>query len=123
VFADCLCCEVCPLLLPAAAVMPHEQIVLRVLFAVLPFAVLGIASTIVLSRIFKRLNKRLPKREQSEFFGRWPGKVSRVRKLYREYYPDSRLEHWETGLEVLGSIAHFPSLPIPVVWLSVIPKR
>jgi len=51
-----------------------EQIVLRVLFAVLPFAVLGIASTIVLSRIFKRLNKRLPKREQSEFFGAGPAK-------------------------------------------------
>jgi hypothetical protein len=77
-----------------------EQILLRLLFVVLPFAVLGITSTIVLSRVFERVNPRLPEREQIEFFGRWPGKVSRVRKLYREYYPDSRLAHWEIGLEV-----------------------
>jgi hypothetical protein len=76
-----------------------EQIVLRLLFVVLPFAVLGMASTIVLSRIVERVNQRMPEREQIEFFGRWPGKVSRVRKLYREYYPDSRLAHWEIGLE------------------------
>ena len=77
-----------------------EQIGLRLLFVVLPFAVLGIAGTIVLFQIFERVNQRLPEREQIEFFGRWPGKVWRVRKLYREYYPDSRLAHWEIGLEV-----------------------
>jgi hypothetical protein len=77
-----------------------EQIGLRLLFVVLPFAVLGIAGTIVLLQIFERVNQRLPEREQIEFFGRWPGKVWRVRKLYREYYPDSRLAQWEIGLEI-----------------------
>jgi hypothetical protein len=77
-----------------------EQIGLRLLFVVLPFAVMGIAITIVLSQMFERVNQRLPEREQIEFFVRWPGKVSRVRKLYREYYPDSRLARWEIGLEV-----------------------
>ena len=79
---------------------------------VLPFAVLGIASTIVLSQMFERVNHRLPEREQIEFFGRWPGKVSRVRKLYREYYPDSRLAQWEIGLEVSAGL-----WAVVAVWL------
>lgn len=80
---------------------------------VLPFAVLGIAITIVLSQMFERVNDRLPEREQIEFFGRWPGKVSRVRTLYREYYPGGRLAQWEIGLEVLAGLWAL----VAAVWL------
>jgi hypothetical protein len=77
---------------------------LTLLFAVLPFAVLGVAITIALSQMFDRVNHQLPEGEQIEFFGRWPGKVSRVRRLYREYYPDGRLARWEIVLEVAAGL-------------------
>jgi hypothetical protein len=51
-----------------------EQIGLRLLFVVLPFAVLGIAGTIVLFQIFERLNQRLPEREQIDSLDAGPAK-------------------------------------------------
>ena len=64
-------------------------------------------------QIFERVNQRLPEREQIEFFGRWPGKVWRVRKLYREYYPDSRLAQWEKGLD--GTMGSGRALASPLI--------
>jgi len=77
-----------------------EQMALRLIWVGTPLALMGIASLFVVSRIFERVNQQLPEQEQIEFFGRWPGKVSRVRKLYRKYYPDSHLVQWEIGLEI-----------------------
>lgn len=58
-----------------------EQTALRLILVGLPFALMGVASLFVVSKCFERVNQRLPEQEQIEFFGRWPGKVSRVRKL------------------------------------------
>jgi len=77
-----------------------EQMASRLIWVGTPFALMGIASFFVVSQMFERVNQQLPDHEQIEFFGRWPGKVSRVRKLYRAYYPNSHLVQWEIGLEI-----------------------
>lgn len=77
-----------------------EQMVLRLICVGTPFSLMGVASLFIVSQMFERVNQHLPEQEQVEFFGRWPGKVHRVRRLYRKYYPESRLVQWEIGLEI-----------------------
>ena len=73
---------------------------LKLIWVGIPFGLMGIASLFIVSQMFERVNQQLLPHEQIEFFGRWPGKVSKVRKLYRRHYPDSHLVQWEIGLEI-----------------------
>jgi hypothetical protein len=75
---------------------------MRIVAAVLPFTVLGFSSFVLISRMIELVNQKLPKDQQIEYAYRYPGKMRKIRALYREHYPTGHLAKWELGVEVAG---------------------
>ena len=77
------------------------------LVAALPFTVLGFSSFVLISRMIELLNQKLPKDQQIEYAYRYPGKMRKIRALYREHYPTGHLSKWELVVEVTGFVWFF----------------
>jgi len=52
---------------------------------------LAIFSNFISVIIVAEVNRKLPDSEQANYFFWYPGKFSRVKRLYRKFYPQSRL--------------------------------
>lgn len=78
--------------------------VVRLVAAVLPFTVLGFSSFVLISRMIELVNQKLPKDQQIEYAYRYPGKMRKIRALYREHYPAGHLALWEIGVEATGAV-------------------
>jgi hypothetical protein len=74
------------------------------LVAALPFTVLGFSSFVLISRMIELVNQKLPKDQQIEYAYRYPGKMRKIRALYREHYPTGHLAKWELVVEVTGFV-------------------
>jgi len=76
----------------------------RLVAAVLPFSVLGFSSFVLISRMIELVNQKLPADQQIEYAYRYPGKMRKIRALYREHYPAGHLAMWEVGVEATGAV-------------------
>lgn len=65
---------------------------------------LGFASFVLISRMIELVNQKLPESRQIEYAYRYPGKIARIRLLYRELYPGGRLADWEIRIEIAGAL-------------------
>ncbi len=77
---------------------------MRLVAAVLPFTVLGFSSFVLNSRMIELVNQKLPKDQQIEYAYRYPGKMGKIRALYREHYPAGHLAMWEIVVEAMGTV-------------------
>ena len=75
--------------------------------AALPFTVLGLSSFVLISRMIEMINQKLPQEQQIEYAYRYPGKMKKIRALYREHYPTGHLGKWELAVEVIGAVWFF----------------
>jgi hypothetical protein len=75
--------------------------------AALPFTVLGFSSFVLVSRMIELINEKLPKDQQIENAYRYPGKMRKIRALYREHYPTGQLAKWELGVEAIAAVWFF----------------
>jgi hypothetical protein len=57
-----------------------------------------------ISRMSELVNQKLPKDQQIEYAYGYPGKMRKIRALYRELYPTGHLARWELSLEVTGFV-------------------
>jgi hypothetical protein len=77
---------------------------IRLVGAVLPFAVLGFSSFVLILRMIEMVNLKLPKDQQIEYAYSYPVKIRKIRALYREHYPTGHLAMWEIGVEAVGAV-------------------
>jgi hypothetical protein len=77
---------------------------IRLVAAALPFTVLGFSSFVLISRMIELVNQKLPKDQQIEYAYGYPGKIRRIRALYREHYPMGHLAKWELRVEITGVV-------------------
>jgi hypothetical protein len=77
---------------------------MRLVAAALPFTALGFSSFVLISRMIELVNQKLPKDQQIEYAYGYPGKMRKIRALYRELYPTGHLARWELSLEVTGFV-------------------
>ncbi len=78
-----------------------------ILGAALPFMALGFSSFVLISRMIELINTKLPQDQQIEYAYRYPGKMKKIRALYREHYPTGHLAMWEIAVEVMGAAWFF----------------
>jgi hypothetical protein len=76
------------------------------LAAALPFTALGFSSFVLTSRMIELINQKLPHDQQIESY-RYPGKMKKVRAMYREHHPAGRLARWELVVEAIGAVWFF----------------
>ena len=75
--------------------------------AALPFTVLGFSSFVLIRRMIELVNQELPKDRQIEYAYGYPGKIKKIRALYRELYPTGHLAKWELVVETMGALWFF----------------
>jgi len=49
------------------------------------------------------INQKLPKDQQIEYAYGYPGKMTKIRALYRKHYSTGHLAKWELGVEITGA--------------------
>ncbi len=77
---------------------------MKLVIAVVPFTVWGFSGFILVSRMIELVNQKVPESQRIEFAYRYPGKITRIRRLYRDLYPGGRLADWEIGIEIAGAV-------------------
>ena len=53
------------------------------------------------------INQKLPQDQQIEYAYGYPGKMKKIRALYREHYPTGHLAKRELAVEAMGAVWFF----------------
>jgi hypothetical protein len=77
---------------------------MRIVAFALPFTALGFSSFVRASRMIELINQKTPKDQQIEYAYGYPGKMTKIRALYRKHYPPGHLAKWELGAEITAAV-------------------
>jgi hypothetical protein len=66
-----------------------------------------ITSAFYLWKVIDEVNRKLSLERRIPFLGMYMGKRRRIRQLYREFYPEGRLERMARGWEIAGFVSMF----------------